>query len=197
MNEPITYRDDLIATLSGLENSLFILGGLGLSLIFFEDKKNKCFPFEDGDDIPFSIDLLNASEIPSARILGEVMTELEEVHTYLCNINNISPDNFTYVTLSEEEKLSYDGGFPIGARDTFDDLKNEVADYISHAMAFVMNDCYLLKYNVPAPENVAFDFYFPEENTFDMLICADINVNKLVELAKFLLMKRDEAWEHV
>lgn len=196
MNEQLTYRDELIATLSGLENTLSILGGLGLSVVFFEDRQDKCFPFEDGDDIPFSLDLLIASEIPSARILGEVMMELEKVHAYLYNINNLSPDDFTYTKLSEEEMLSYDGGFPVGSRDTLDDLKNEAADYISHAMAFVMNDCYFMKYNCEVPSDFQDDFYFPEESTFDILTSADININKLVDLAKFLLSKRDEAWEH-
>jgi len=72
----INYRDGLITTLSGVENSMNILGGLSLDLIFFEDRNNNCFPFEDGDDIPFSVDLLLSSEIPSARILGEVLVEL-------------------------------------------------------------------------------------------------------------------------
>lgn len=102
MSEQLTYRDEIITTLSGLENTLNILGGLALSLVFFEDKQNNCFPFETGDDIPFSMDLVYASDISSAIILGDVMNEIEEVHAYLCNINSLSSDDFTYVELSEE-----------------------------------------------------------------------------------------------
>jgi len=64
-------------------------------------------------------------------------------------------------------------------------------------MAFLLNDCYFLKYNAHVPDDFPHDFYFPTEDTFDTLTGDDINVNKLVELAKLLLLKREEAWENV
>lgn len=198
MNPQLSYRDRLLASLDNLENSIHVLAAISLDLVFFEDRENHHFPFEDGDEIPFDFAVLDNSDIRLARILGDVIRQMNNVHMVLCNINNLPVNERPEVECSNpDEDEDDDCGFPRGNRETFEDLKCEAADYISHSMAFLLADCYFLIHGHDIPEDWGHDLYFPEKGTFDQLETEDTNADRLVALAKYLHAQRDAAWEEI
>ncbi|MGV3705465.1 MAG: hypothetical protein ACO1NU_08815 [Arcticibacter sp.] len=193
MIEQMTYRQLLLDALATMESCWNNLGDVALCLIFFEDRQNGCFPFEEGDEIPLDMGLLEASDIPSVHVLEDTINELLDVHTYIYNVNNLSED-----LPEDEERSGKDGNysydpFPMNPRKTMEDLRLEASDFISYALADVMHSAYHLLYNREIPDDFEHDFFFPSEGTYALLASDDANVKALLSLAKFLEQKRDDA----
>lgn len=195
MNSQRSYNESLLCAVGELKTGCDELGGLALSLIFFEDTQNGDHPFVDGDEIPLDLALLNTSEIPSVKIINEVFMEMDRAFHSLCNINCLSSEYFQQEEVPYEELINQDPPYPIGARDTFDDLKLETGNYISYVMLYILSNCYSMLNGAEPSDDILQTFFFPADETYALLASDDSNVNKLVELAKFLHEKRDEAWE--
>lgn len=189
-----SYNESLLCAVGELKTGCDELGGLALSLIFFEDTQNGSHPFVDGDEIPLDLALLKASDIPSVKIINEVFLEMDRVFASLCNINSISSEYFQQDELPYEELIKQDPPYPVGARDTFDDLKLETGNYISYVMLYILSNCYSMLNGAEPSDDILGNFYFPEDETYAMLASDDFNVNELLTLVKFLHEKREEAW---
>lgn len=194
MTNQRSYNESLLCAVGELKTGCDELGALALSLIFFEDTQNGCHPFVEGDEIPLDLALLDASEIPSVKIIREVFMKMDKVFASLCNINHISSEFFQDEELSYEELIKQDPPYPIGPRDTFEDLKLETGNYISYVMLYTLSNCYSMLNGAEPSDDILGIFTFPEDKTYAMLVSDDSNVNTLVELVKFLHEKRDEAW---
>jgi len=196
MKDQHFYREQLLAAIEVIETGKDDLAAIALHLVLFEDMKNDCVPFEDGDEIPVDMALIDNSDIPSVKLIRDVILKLQEIHSYLLNINSFpQTDDSAYEELSPEELDSFEPLYPVGNRDTLDDLKRETGDFISHIMSSVLHICYCLIYGHEPPEKFPHYFYFPEEETYSLLESDDINTNTLIILARFLQEKREEAWD--
>lgn len=152
MNDQHLYREQLLAAIEVIE--------IG------KDMKNDCVPFEDGDEIPVDMALIENSDIPSIKLIKDVILKLQEIHSYILNINNFpQTDDSVYDELSPDELDSFEPLYPVGTRNTLDDLKRETGDFISHIMNSVLHICYCLIYGNEPPEKFPHDFYFPEEES--------------------------------
>lgn len=195
MNNQLFYREQLQAAIEVLEIGKNDLAAIAIHLVLFEDIKNNCVPFDDGDEIPADMSLMEGSDIESVMLIKEVILKLQEIHSYMLNINNLPPTEKSVQELSPEEMDNYEPLYPVGTRNTPEDLNREAGDFISHIMSSVLHICYSLVYGHVPPENFPHDFYFPESDTYTLLEGEDINANTLLTLAKFLEEKRGEAWE--
>lgn len=186
-----TYRELLLNLIAIIEDGYQDLLILGMGLVMYEDRKAGHLPFEDGDLIPVYIDVFDASDIPTVRIIAGAVRLIPEVCLSLRNINNVTDEEIEarYTTDENitEPELEKDAGKEMSP----DDLVSEVYLCLSDILFFINSNVYWMIHGEEAPDHVYGHFHMPEEDTYELLVSDDINTQMLVTLSRGLQHYRD------
>ena len=195
MKSQKTYRELLIDTLLLIEGNYQRLLVLGIELVMYEDRKAGLVPFEDGDEIPIDIEVFEASDIPAVQTIAHAILLFQHICSTLRNMNT-----FTIAEIDSRRSAAehYQEPEPEMSTDedlSFEDFKSAVYISLSETMYYCNLNAYSMIYGEDASEDLRQDFYFPGEETYELLSSNDTNIRLLVNLSEYLEGHRDLVWK--
>lgn len=175
------YRISLLNAAALLQITLEELFTLGYNLVLFEDLQNGNMNFDDGEEIPCDIALLEASDDVAVKALVSCIYKVDKALDSLKNINLISEEELEEYLYSEEEDPSD------SPRPRYSYWLEKTADFLDLQVFFLLKYCYCMAYDVPeVPDKIDPLITYPDENVLLMLKVGDHNVDLLSELSGFL-----------
>ncbi|KAA8481926.1 hypothetical protein F1649_13510 [Arcticibacter tournemirensis] len=177
------YKDQVLniaCMLSTVYRELFIYG---LNAALHNELKDIKDIFEDGEEYPGDVALLEALDDENIKIILSAMYDIEEYGDSLLNINNIS-DKELNEGLENGLGSEYAPDYGEAVENDYRFWLNEVMGYTHLSVFNLLTLCYSLSNGVnEVPEEHVSSLYFPTDESLALLDIGDQNVKLLTELA--------------
>jgi len=154
--------------------------------------------FEDGDEYPGDVSLLEALDDPNIRLLLQIMYDVERTGDSLLNINNFNDEVLKEALaqgigdeciseLSDEEEFG-----------SYRFWMNDAMGFAHLSVYYLMQQCYRLTHQlIDIPEEADILLAFPTDESLQMMEGHDQNVAMLVDLCFRVSGKANELCERL
>lgn len=181
--EEFHYREHILLVscmLCTVYRELFVYG---LNMALCGELKDLKHIFEDGDEYPGDVALLEALEDENIKIILSGMYDIEEHGESVLNLNNISPGELNE-GIEKGIGCEYGPEYREAGKMDYHYWMNEVMGYTHLSVFNLLMLCYSLSHGAKeVPDEHEELLYFPTDESIAILDMEDENVKILVHLA--------------